>query len=91
MSQKLEFAVEMTDLRKAVNYARNGLGNSKTDLSVMLFRLTVSGSTASLFAFDKEVFTRCVFPIKNPDHKDGSFSILGQKLEKLISQVAAVS
>lgn len=89
MSQKLEFAVEMGELRKAVNFARNGLGNSKTDLGVMLFRFTIDGKSASLFASDKEVFVRGSFPIKNPEMEKGSFAVLGSKLEKLITQVDA--
>lgn len=87
MTTKLEFAVDMAALRKAVNFTRNGLGNSKTDLSVMLFRFAVAGQEASLFASDKEVFVRGIFPVKNPSAKDGSFAVLGSKLEKLISQV----
>lgn len=86
-TSKLEFAVDMAALRKAVNFTRNGLGNSKTDLSVMLFRFSVVGQEASLFASDKEVFVRGIFPVKNPAAKDGSFAVLGSKLEKLISQV----
>lgn len=89
MSKKVDFAVEMADLKRCVNYTRNGLGNSKTDLGVMLFRITVAGATASLFASDKEVFVRGEMAIKNPEAQTGSFAVLGSKLEKLISQVDA--
>lgn len=89
MSNKISFAVEMAQLKKCVNYTRNGLGNSKTDLGVMLFRVTVAGNSASLFASDKEVFVRGEMEIKNPDNHSGSFAVLGNKLEKLISQVDA--
>jgi len=87
MQQKLDFRVEMTELRRAVNLVRNGLGQSKTDLGVMLFRVTVTGQKCALFASDKEVVVRGVLDIKNPDQKDGSFAVLGTKLVQLISQV----
>lgn len=88
MAQPKEFQVEMGELRKAVNFVRNGLGNSKTDLGVMLFRLAVEGQKATLFASDKEIFVRGGFPVKNPvSQADGSFAVMGAKLEKLISQV----
>lgn len=88
MSKKLEFSIEMAALRKAVNYVRNGLGNSKTDLSVMILRFDLKGNNCSAFATDKEVFTRVDMPVIN-NGEDGVFGVMGAKIEKLISQVDA--
>lgn len=89
MSKKVEFAIEMSALKTIVNYVRNGLGSSKTDLGVMLFRVAVVGQGLTMFASDKEVFVLGEAAIKNPQNTEGSFAILGNKLEKLISQVDA--
>lgn len=78
----------MAELKKKVNHVRNGLGASKTDLSVQLIRFDVLGTKVVLFAADKEVFCRTEMKVTRPeDAKDGSYSVLGAKLERLISQV----
>jgi len=84
----IKFSVEMTELRKKVNFVRNGLGNSKTDLPVLLMRFEIAGSKATLFTASKEMFCRCEMKITpDEDSADGSFTVLGAKMEKLISQV----
>jgi hypothetical protein len=84
----LRFTVDMAELRRKVNFVRNGLGASKTDLPVLLFRIDVTGNKATIFAANKEMFCRTEVKVAN-DAEDGSFSVLGNKIEKLISQVEA--
>jgi hypothetical protein len=87
---EVNFTVEMADLKTHINFVRNGLGNSKTDLPVMLLRFEVTGSKAVIFASEKEMFTRTEMKVMRPDVPvDGAFAVLGSKLEKLIAQVAA--
>jgi len=84
----IKFSVEMTELRKKVNFVRNGLGVSKTDLPVLLMRFEIAGSKATLFTASKEMFCRCEMKITpEEDSSEGSFTVLGSKMEKLISQV----
>jgi len=84
----IKFSVEMTELRKKVNFVRNGLGVSKTDLPVLLMRFEIAGSKATLFTASKEMFCRCEMKITpDEDSAEGSFTVLGAKMEKLISQV----
>jgi len=88
----LQFNVEMTDLRKHINFVRNGLGNSKTDLPVMLLRFETKGSKSVVFAANKEMFCRTEMKIERPIEgtiEDGSFAVYGHKVESLISQVDA--
>lgn len=85
---KLSFLVEMTELKKAVNFTRNALGNSKTDLGIMLMRVSGDGEFLRLFATDKEIYAiSAIKPVGAGSV--GSFAVLGNKLEKLISQVDA--
>lgn len=84
---KIAFQADMKDLRRAVNYVRNALGTSKTDLSVMIVRMELKGTALSLFAFDKEVFAKHTITVRNTGGGDGPFAIMGNKLEKLVSAV----
>lgn len=87
MSQNIQFSVEMAELRKRINFVRNGLGSSKTDLPVMLIRCNITGRKLTMFAANKEMFCRTEVKInrEEEDAPDGSFSILGQKLVNLIN------
>lgn len=85
----LKFSVDMNVLRKHVNFVRNGMGASKTDIPVMLMRFDVTGNRATIFCSNKEMFCRTQFRIDNDSQADGSFAILGEKVEKLIAQVEA--
>lgn len=92
MSQVLTLAVEMNELRRKVNFVRHGLGASKTDLGVMLIRAVIAGTKMILFAANKENFARTEVKISRPDAEeagDGTFALMGAKLERLISQVDA--
>lgn len=85
---EIKFSVEMSELRKKINFVRNGLGSSKTDLPVMLMRFEIAGNKATIFAASKEMFCRTEMKItKEEESADGSFTVLGVKMEKLISQV----
>lgn len=87
---EIQFSVEMAELKKKVNFVRNGLGSSKTDLPVMLIRFNVTGRKATLFAANKEMFCRTEVKInREEDEGDGTFSILGQKLVNLINTAEA--
>lgn len=86
------FSVDFGDLTKKVNFIRNALGTSKTDIQVNLVRFDVVGSKLTMFASSKETFCRAEMKIiREEGATDGSFAVLGQKLEKLTSQVAAES
>lgn len=85
---KLTFLVEMAEMRKAVNFTRNALGNSKTDLGVMLIRVSGDGQFLRLFATDKEIYAVSAIKTVGPG-STGSFAVMGNKLEKLVSQVDA--
>lgn len=85
---EITFNVEMSELRRKINFVRNGLGSSRTDLPVMLMRFDVAGNKVTLFAASKEMFCRCEMKIaREEDAADGAFTVLGGKMEKLISQV----
>lgn len=84
-----KFSVEMTEFRKHINFVRNGLGASKTDLPVMMLRFDVRGPKLTMFAANKEVFTRTELRVLRPaeDDPDGTFGVIGAKIERLIAQV----
>ena len=85
---EIKFSVEMSELRRKVNFVRNGLGSSKTDLPVILMRFEVAGNKATLFTASKEMFCRTEMKInREEDSAEGSFTVLGNKMERLISQV----
>lgn len=88
---QISFSVEMASLKKHINMVRNGLGSSKTDLPVMLFLFEVVGKKLSVFATGKEFFARTELKVHrdSDDAPDGSFAVLGAKVERLISQVEA--
>jgi len=84
----IKFSVEMSELRRKINFVRNGLGSSKTDLPVMLMRFEVAGNKATIFAASKEMFCRTEMKTtREEESAEGSFTVLGNKMEKLISQV----
>lgn len=86
----IEFSTEMGQLRKHINFVRNGLGAAKTDLTVQILRFNVTGNKAVIFAANREMFCRTDMKItrhEGDDVEDGSFSVLGAKIERLISQV----
>jgi len=92
----VQFMVEMDELRKKINFVRNGLGTNKSDLPSMLLRFDVVGSKATVFAANKEMWCRTVLNISRPivgdgepGPDDGSFALLGERIEKLIGQVEA--
>jgi len=87
----IKFNVEMGELRKHINFVRNGLGASRTDLPTMLLRFELTGSKATIFAANKENFCRTEMKTTRPDgdSEDGTFAVLGQKMERLISQIEA--
>lgn len=85
-----KFAIEMTELKKHINFVRNGLGSSKTDLPVMLLRFEVKDNKVEVFASSKEMFCRTEMRlVKGAPVETGNFTVLGSKIEKLISQVEA--
>lgn len=84
--------VEMAELRKHVNFVRNGLGTSKSDLPVMLMRFDVTGEKAVIFTANKEMFCRTELKVIRPaeeEGKSGTFTTIGSKIEKLVTQVEA--
>ena len=90
MTTNIAFQAEMAAFRDHVNFVRHGLGSSKTDLHVLLFRFEVRGNKAVIFAADKEMFARTEVPItKAEGTEDGTFSVLGGKIVNLIGQVEA--
>jgi len=84
----LTFSVELADLRKSVNFVRNGLGNLKTDLANLLIKMSLKGNTLQMFAANNEMFCRTEMKVSEQEG-EGVFSVLGSKMEKLISQVEA--
>lgn len=85
----VEFTVEMSDLRKHIGFVRNALGNSRSDLPVLMMRFEIMGQKAVIFTANKEIFCRTEMKVTRPegDTSDGTFGVLGAKIEKLISQV----
>lgn len=82
--------VESQELRKKVNFVRTALGNSKTDLAIILMRCEVKGNKATLFAASKELFAKASFRVgRNEGDEDGSFTLLGSKLVDLTSRTEA--
>lgn len=86
-----KFTVEMAELRRHINYVRHGLGNSRTDLPVMMFRFEINGNRAVIFAANKESFTRTEMKISPGEEagNDGAFGVMGDKIESLIAQLEA--
>lgn len=85
-----KFTIEMSELKKHINFVRNGLGSSKTDLPVMLLRFEVKDSKVVAFAASKEMFCRTEMRmVKGALIEMGVFTILGVKIERLIAQVEA--
>jgi len=84
------FTMEMAELKKKINFVRNGLGMSKTDLPVMLIRMELTNSLR-MFTFNKEMFCQTEAKVLTIEKSDGptQFAVMGNKLEKLISQVEA--
>lgn len=87
MSKPIELTVETATLKQHVNFVRNGLGSSKTDLPVTLIRMDVSGGKLTMFAANKEMFCRTEVKVDRPeeDAQDGTFAIKGDKLLNLLS------
>lgn len=84
----IKFQVEMAEFKNKVNFVRNGLGPSKTDLQTQLIRIEIGGKKGVMFAANKEMFCRTEFKITRPeDGAEGSFAVLGNRLEKLIAQI----
>jgi len=86
----MQFMMEMTDLRKHVNFVRNGLGSQKTDLPTLLMKFQTGERKVDLFTANKEMFARTTTGLtwddENPGEQ-GNFSVLGERMERLISQV----
>lgn len=81
----IEMSVETQTLKQHINFVRHGLGNSKTDLPVMLIRMDLTGPKLTMFAANKEMFCRTEVAVDRPDDaKDGSFCVMGDKLLKMI-------
>lgn len=89
MGKEIKFTIEMAELKKHILFVRNGLGNSRTDLPVMLLRWEIAGRKASLFAAEKEIFARTEMKITrdSENETDGTFACLGDKIERLIASV----
>jgi len=87
---EMQFTMEMTDLRKHVNFVRNGLGNQKTDLPTLLMKFQTGDRRVELFTANKEMFAKTsaniVWDEEEPGDQ-GSFAVLGERIERLISQV----
>lgn len=82
----IELSVETATLKQHVNFVRNGLGNSKTDLPVTLIRMDLTGSKLTMFTANKEMFCRTELKVDRPEEaKDGNFCVVGEKLIKLLS------
>lgn len=81
--------VESSELRKKVNFVRTALGNSKTDMAIILMRLTVKGNKATLFASNKEMFARASLKVKHEGEEESSFAVVGTKLAELTARTEA--
>lgn len=85
-----KFTVDTDDLKKHVGFIKAGLGNSRTDLSVMLMKFNISPNQATIFAQNKEIMARSIMPIETEeDQALISFSLLGAKLDKLANHVGS--
>jgi hypothetical protein len=84
---ELKFMVDMAELRSKVNFVRNGLGNTRTDLPTMLVRCNLNGNKLTLFAANKSMFCRTELKTSRPDDSEdgGTFALLGHKLTDLIN------
>lgn len=85
----VEFVLDMADLRQKVNFTRNGLGAARTDLATQLVRMDVNAAKVVLFAANREMTCRAEMRCTALDEKElgaGAFSVMGNKLEKLIGQ-----
>jgi len=85
----LQFSAETAVLRRHVAFLKNGLGASKTDIPVMIFRCDLNGPRMTMFASNKEMFTRTEVKVENPTGASGVFSLMGMKLDKLLTQIEA--
>lgn len=84
------FTIEMGELKSKINFVRNGLGTSKTDLSVQMMRFDVKPTKVSVFTMSNEAYCLCTMKrLPGEDDSEGSFTVHGNKIEKLISQVEA--
>jgi len=83
------FAVEIEKLRQHVAFAKAGLGASKIDIPVQLFRFETEGNKLHIFAANKEMFAKTIMSIIREDESDvdGSFAVMGLKVDKLLQQV----
>jgi hypothetical protein len=90
MAATVSLTVDLATLRKKVNFVRNGLGASKSDLQMQLIRCDVTGHKLTMFAANKEMLCRCETKIDREEAApDGSFSVLGHKLATLVSTAEA--
>lgn len=90
MSEKIVFTADLAELKKKVNFVRNGLGASKTDLQTQLIRMDVTGHKLTMFAANKEMLCRCESKIvREEGATDGTFSVLGSKLTALTATAEA--
>ena len=90
----VQFIVEMPELKRKINFVRNGLGSTKADLPTMLLKFDVMGEKVVVFAANREMFCRTEMKVNRPSEgaaglDNGVFSLLGEKMEKLIAQVEA--
>jgi len=85
------FTMEMMELKKKVNFVRNGMGSSKVNLPVMLISMALRKDKLVMFTFDNEMFCRVEAKVTNvsAERDPFHFAVMGNKLEKLISQVDA--
>lgn len=84
------FTVETAELKKKVNFLRNALGASKTDLAVQLFRVSVEGNKATMFAAGKELFGQCTMKVfRDEAAENGQFAVMGEKLVRLAAESSA--
>lgn len=86
----IRFSVGTAELRSAVQLVRNGLGQTKTDLSVMLVLIQVDENGLTMFATDKELFVRVTIPVLDFEgNQPVSVCILGQKIVTLCNHIAS--
>jgi len=84
----MKFTVDMAELKQKINFARHGMGSSKTDLSVNLMKFDVGSSNTTVFAANKENFCGTKMKVSNVKG-EGTFTVLGNKMERLVAQVQA--
>lgn len=89
MTETIRLTADLAELRRKVNFVRNGLGAAKNDLQQQLIRLELTGNKLTLFAASKELLCRCELKVTRDGDKDGSFSVLGAKLAALVTTAEA--